>query len=380
MVVIEHIIGELLLRHNCVIVPSFGGFVAKRTSAVIDFNTGFMHPPKKSILFNRQLINNDGLLIAECAVKNSLNYTAAQQAVQETVDSWKNALNRGERITIDKVGFLYFDAEKNLCFEQDRFFNLLLESYGLGKVHFLTAEDVELAQRSVIATELKNEESETKVVPIVFDTESTPNVQRENPAIIAHPAINRKSNSTWKYIAAACVLPFAFYSYWIPAKTNVLESGMISFHDFNPLHKTKNASYTSTPEIQTVEFPEEQSLEEQLEYVDNRAIYRYDDAFEVEVILPKQPVSEVVETPAIESTMTNLSNNSFEWIVGCFSSSANANKLVNQLKSRGINAYVLDVTNGLTRVSAGGANTQQEIQAIANKLSTAGYEGWTLKK
>ena len=67
MVVIEHIIGELLLRHNCVIVPSFGGFVAKRASATIDYTTGVMQPPKKSILFNRQLINNDGLLIAECA-------------------------------------------------------------------------------------------------------------------------------------------------------------------------------------------------------------------------------------------------------------------------------------------------------------------------
>lgn len=380
MVVIEHIIGELLLRHNCVIVPSFGGFVAKRTSAVIDFNTGLMHPPKKSVLFNRQLINNDGLLIAECAVKNSLSYTAAQQAVQETVDSWKNALNKGERITIDKVGFLFFDAEKNLCFEQDRFFNLLLESYGLGKVHFLTAEDVELAQRSVIATELKNDESETKVVPIVFDKESASNVQKEDPAIIPHPAVSGKSNSTWKYIAAACVLPFAFYSYWIPAKTNVLESGMISFRDFNPLHKTKSASYSSTPGIQTVEFPEEQSLEEQLEYVDDRAMYRYDDSFEVEVVLPKQLDAKTVEIPTNESAMTNMSAHSFEWIVGCFSNDTNANKLVNQLKSRGINAYVLDVTNGLTRVSAGGANTQQEIQAIANKVATAGYEGWTLKK
>ena len=59
---IEKLIGDLLLRHNCVVVPSFGGFVAKQVSAVIDYKTGVMHPPKKSLLFNKQLINNDGLL------------------------------------------------------------------------------------------------------------------------------------------------------------------------------------------------------------------------------------------------------------------------------------------------------------------------------
>lgn len=379
MVVIEHIIGELLLRHNCVIVPSFGGFVAKRASATIDYTTGVMQPPKKSILFNRQLINNDGLLIAECAVKKGLNYTAAEQSVQEMVDGWKSALNRGERVSIDKVGFLYFDAEKNLCFEQDRFFNLLLESYGLGKVHFLTAEDVELAQRTVIATELIHETSETKVVPIVFDQESTRKIQDKELEIIDHPAA-QKSSSTWKYIAAACVLPFAFYSYWIPAKTNVLESGMVSFHDFNPLHKSTQAAYNTTTAIQAVEFPQEESFEDQLIYTDGRAVYQYDETFSVEVVLPKVAVENSTKT--IEETPSSSveSNQSLEWIVGCFSNASNAERLVNQLKSKGIQAYILDNNKGLTRVSAGGASSQQEIQALASKVSAAGFDGWTLKK
>ena len=379
MVVIEHIIGELLLRHNCVIVPSFGGFVAKRASATIDYTTGVMQPPKKSILFNRQLINNDGLLIAECAVKNGLNYTAAEQSVQEMVDGWKSALNRGERVSIDKVGFLYFDAEKNLCFEQDRFFNLLLESYGLGKVHFLTTEDVELAQRAVIATELTTETSETKVVPIVFDQESTRKIQDKEPEIIDHPAA-QKSSSTWKYIAAACVLPFAFYSYWIPAKTNVLESGMISFHDFNPLHQPTQAAYQTTSAIQAVEFPQDEAFEDQLTYTDGRTVYQYDETFSVEVILPK--VAEESSTNTIKETPTSSagSNQSMEWIVGCFSNTSNAERLVNQLKSKGIQAYILDVNEGLTRVSAGGASSQTDIQALASKVSAAGFDGWTLKK
>ncbi|MEY3200216.1 MAG: hypothetical protein RJA13_2174, partial [Bacteroidota bacterium] len=58
MVSVEQLIGDLLVRHNCVIIPAFGGFVAKQTSASIDYKNGIMTPPRKSLLFNRQLINN----------------------------------------------------------------------------------------------------------------------------------------------------------------------------------------------------------------------------------------------------------------------------------------------------------------------------------
>ena len=53
MFTVEELIGDLLLRHNCVIVPSFGGFVAKQSSATIDYKNGVMLPPGKSVMFNR---------------------------------------------------------------------------------------------------------------------------------------------------------------------------------------------------------------------------------------------------------------------------------------------------------------------------------------
>ena len=212
MVSVEELIGNLLLRHNCVIVPTFGGFVAKRIPAAIDLEKGIMQPPVKALLFNRQLINNDGLLTAEFASQNALDYSTASGIINKLVDSWNDQLKAGARVAIDRVGFLYFDQEKNVCFEQDRFFNLLLESYGLGKVHFTPVEDA----------------------PVVLVEEDK--LSLEEPKIIEHPALKARSNA-WKYVAAACFLPIAFYSYWIPAKTNVLQSGMISAKDFNPFHK-----------------------------------------------------------------------------------------------------------------------------------------------
>jgi len=54
MLTVEQLIADLLLQHNCVIVPGFGGFVAQRLPAQIDIEKGQVHPPKKSILFNQK--------------------------------------------------------------------------------------------------------------------------------------------------------------------------------------------------------------------------------------------------------------------------------------------------------------------------------------
>ena len=141
MISVEQLIGDLLLRHNCVIVPTFGGFVANQSSATIDYALGTMVPPKKSLLFNRQLINNDGLLVSEYARINAVTYTDASDHVLKTATRWMDTLRRGERVTLENIGQLYFDHERNIRFDQDRFFNLLLQSYGLGKVHFVSEKD-----------------------------------------------------------------------------------------------------------------------------------------------------------------------------------------------------------------------------------------------
>jgi len=89
---VEGIIGQLLFRHNCVIIPTFGGFVAKPVSAKIDFDNGIMYPPSKSLLFNRQLVNNDGLLINEYAEANGRSFDEAATEIQEVINHWKSKL------------------------------------------------------------------------------------------------------------------------------------------------------------------------------------------------------------------------------------------------------------------------------------------------
>ena len=40
MLTVEGLIGDLLIQHNCVVVPGFGGFVAQRVAAQLDTAKG----------------------------------------------------------------------------------------------------------------------------------------------------------------------------------------------------------------------------------------------------------------------------------------------------------------------------------------------------
>lgn len=383
MVSVEQLIGELLLRHNCVIIPSFGGFVAKQASATIDYKTGVMSPPRKSLLFNRQLINNDGLLVAELAVANAIPYNEAVEVVSTLVGSWNDQLRRGERITIDKVGFLFFDQEKNIFFEQDRFFNLLLESYGLGKVHFLTESDVQLVQHSAIEKTTISEKTKDVPSAIVFDTETISINPVETEAIVfEHPAIQKRSK-VWRYVAAACLAPVAFYSFWLPVKTDVLESGMISLNDFNPFYKTEIGVYKKISGIQPEKKESYKTLEESISELPEDVTvfsYEYDEDLYIPVRLKSNGElnnDSTVKTPVKSATQ---SNGNLEFIVGCFSNESNAENLVQTLKSKGFNAYILDVKNGLSRISAGNAISELEMAELIEKAKSQGFDGWVLKK
>ena len=394
MLTIEQLIGDLLLQNNCVIIPSFGGFVAQQISAKIDFKTGKAFPPSKSILFNKQLINNDGLLINEFAKKNSKSYDESSVEVGEKVTEWNQTIQAGGRVELDRIGILYNDAENNLCFEQDRFFNLLLASFGLEQVRFITEEDVQIIEKTI-------EFKERKVVP-VLQTELTV----EKTTIIEHPVLQPKKKKAWKYIAAACFLPIAFYSIWIPMKTDVLESGLISFQDFNPFHTTELVQYSQESTALSLKKKDEfSSLSDQIKELPNDVSvysYKYSDELYMPVAVDKtsdedieianntheNAVSNVTEKSASNGNEVSVSNAiempassvvEMNYIVGCFGDKNNAVNLVEKLKSEGLTARIIDFHNGLHRVTAGSAISLEELNRIKLSANSIGLKGWTLK-
>ncbi|MCJ8290374.1 MAG: SPOR domain-containing protein [Crocinitomicaceae bacterium] len=401
---IEQAIGDLLLRHNCVIVPTFGGFVAEQLSAKIDYNKGVMIPPRKALLFNKQLISNDGLLINELASRKEVSFDEASNDLSAIVSEWNHRLKKGERIELDRVGILFMDAESNLCFEQDRFFNLLLASFGLDQVHFIAQKEVEEIQAEVISinrtivepilVEVEEDSVTIKHLPKTLALASSKENEGETAKIV-EIAPKKSKSRVWKYVAAACFLPIAFYSIWIPTRTDVLQSGVISIKDFNPFYTSAEGNYTKTAYSEDITFEKntEPTLQEQIDGLElpNDVIpYRFTEDTYVYVDISELNSTEVAEVE-IQNTASPeeiipepigvpvIQPNSMNFIVGCFGSKVNAENLVNKLKSEGLSAFILDVKGGLHRVSAGASLSDESISEIRTKAQSLGFQGWLLK-
>ena len=383
---IEQLIGDLLLRHNCVVVPAFGGFVAKQMSAVIDYKTGIMHPPKKSLLFNKQLINNDGLLASAFAKESGKSFDEASSEIQDQVISWRKALNAGERIQLENIGFLFLDQEKNIGFEQDRYFNLLLQSYGLSKVHFISEEDIQLvAQPTTRINPIeKEEEAILEMHPAEIRT-----IERTFDFVGEDKSIAPKSNSKiWRYIAAASMIPFVFYSYWIPMETKVLESKIISWNDFNPFYKTQENTYTPSKSKLKIDSSDLKkiNIQEELDQLPsdvNTWSYPFDENLFIPLKMDEQVVSTVDQTEksTVQVPSTSFTEGISEHVIAnCFASQVNATNFVSTLKSQGFDAQIIDFSGGLYRVSAGKIKNSSDLSSLQAKLEEMDIQGsWILK-
>lgn len=124
-------ISELLYNHDCVIIPGFGGFVCSYQPAEIHPTQYTVSPPRKAISFNKNLQNNDGLLVNHIATKTGMGFDVAFEQVYSWSMSTKNLLKNDESIVLQNVGKFYLDIENNLQFVVDDKINYLKTAYGL---------------------------------------------------------------------------------------------------------------------------------------------------------------------------------------------------------------------------------------------------------
>ncbi len=128
---ISTFISDLLLEHDCVIIPGFGGFICNYKPADLHPILHTVSPPSKAISFNRNLKSNDGLLINFIAERGNVSFTEAAEVVSTWVKSSMSLINKGEDVLLRKIGKLHHDIESNLLFEPDETTNYLKSSFGL---------------------------------------------------------------------------------------------------------------------------------------------------------------------------------------------------------------------------------------------------------
>ena len=128
-------ISTLLKFNECVVIPDFGGFISNYVPAKFDHKKNAFMPPSKEIVFNSKISKNDGLLINQLVEAEGIAYHDAQMMISNWVDDALKALNHGEKIELEGVGFIEFDRNGSFLFHSEAE-NFLVDAYGLKEFSF----------------------------------------------------------------------------------------------------------------------------------------------------------------------------------------------------------------------------------------------------
>src|SRR5690606_16818505 len=131
---IEKHISALLYRYQCVTVPGFGAFITETVSARYNTTTNTFVPPKKTILFNSLLAQNDGLLANHLALEEHITFNEAVALIQQQVALWNANLKENQAVYLKNIGELSLNAEQKIQFEPVGSTNYLTSSFGLTAV------------------------------------------------------------------------------------------------------------------------------------------------------------------------------------------------------------------------------------------------------
>ena len=162
---IEYYISQLLYTHDCVIVMSFGGFVGSNTTSKLNRKTGLLSPPNRSILFNTQLVENDGLLINHIAQSEGISQEKAKEELLKFVEISKANLTKYKSLRIKTIGLFTLNSDNKIIFNQDISINYNLNSFGFqDSVHNRIGRESEIIEESLKIIRKRNDFSTKRLM------------------------------------------------------------------------------------------------------------------------------------------------------------------------------------------------------------------------
>ncbi len=332
---IEQHISELLFDHDCVIVPSLGGFLASNQHATLSPNQ-FLLPPFRKIAFNVYLKNNDGLLANHLVEYEHISYQQALVYIESFVSNCMKDLNSGKRIILNNIGTLYFDREHNVQFEAARNSNHLKDSFGMEGLQLIT---------------VNRENDETPRQPsIVRDIRPSQPAKRSiNPRI-------KKNNRLIGIIAiSAAALWFSVNLYLVNPKK--YEAATLVPFDTQSVLKIKDTN-TFPPTALKNESPAK---------------------VETVYVASTPPDTTAVATIQKEKAeiLPAVSNRIHHFVIaGVFKIHENALSLLNQLKTQGFESASVQEANSRWYVYYQGFENRTDALSLNDSLKKTKMEGW----
>ena len=344
-------IAKLLWEYDCVIIPDFGGFVAKVASARIHPTQHTFEPPYKHVAFNKNLNANDGLLANFVMKEQGISYSEANAWIEQEVRRMEIRLAQKEVVEIARVGSFYYDIERNLQFKFDENVNYLFDSFGLS---------------SFQSPAIKRENYTERIEKQFIDRAAVPN-----------PIKRKNFKKLWP---VALALPVLIALFWIPLKSNLLGDVKASYSNLNPFSSAEPAAYQQIEHAFNLVIPGKKTItplqegNSSLTYINVGTDSTYFIPVKMDKVeADESPVLEQIQTPpTVQEVVAEqpAASGKYFLIAGCFKEKQNADALVEELKAKGFAASIAGQnSSGLYRVSFHSFDSKQAAEAAKTELA-----------
>lgn len=355
MLVQKHIINgisELLYTHDYVVVPGFGGFVSRPQNAHYSLSRETLFPPSKSILFNVQLKQNDGILANWLKEKINCDFSQATKHLEEFALHCKMLLDTKRRLEFDNLGLFYLDFENNICFEPKIDVNFLIDSFGLSPVSLKEIDSSSEPQitKTVIETHdrfVKAEASDK--LPV-----KQRNYKRIAALAIAIPVIGLAI-----LFAVNQMKPYNNSFANLFGGANEAAYSPVAYNaSFNQLEVKPSASYV-------------------VDANGYAGITLFEDKHVAVNISAVSTESHTVSTNAVCKPL-NMAGK-YQVVMGCFSVEQNARKLIKKLAAKNLNAAISGTNaKGMFVVSCGSFDTKDNAVQLLQSIKSEHPSAWVM--
>ena len=285
-------IETLLLENDCVIIPSFGGFVSHYTPARWIEDEGIFLPPTRSIGFNPQLKMNDGLLVQSYMTSYCTDFSDASKLINKAVDELINTLHLEGKVEMHGIGDMFFTIHGKLQFQPYEDGLLTPYLYGLSSFGINKIDEVVTTTDEKVVPETSNQ----KVYEI---------------------RVNRSFIRTAVAVAAAIII---FFLMSTPVENTYVEKGnyaqLIPSELLEPFDNSLKESVPAKKQVNNQKVQEE---------IKPKAIK--------EVVIPKNNIENKSNTAKPLSESAN--KNSCHIIIASVNKRADAQEIVDRLISKG---------------------------------------------
>ncbi len=158
-------IERLLLTHDCVILPGFGGFVSRTMPAAYREEEHIFQPERKEIMFNVTLCHTDGLLSESYMRAYDVDYRQASLMLEEDIDTLRSALEKDKRFVLGRIGMFEIGEEGQVVFSPGDSDALNAESYGLSSFCFPLLPSLETGKEENVLEE-KAKRADVFYIPV----------------------------------------------------------------------------------------------------------------------------------------------------------------------------------------------------------------------